>query len=52
MGKILPVTYNGISFGLDIGYLYTSIYKYDGALRDDGIDKHQMIFRPNFKWKF
>lgn len=52
LGKIMPFTYYGASFGLDIGYMYTSIYKYDGALRNDGIDRYQIIFRPNFKLKF
>jgi hypothetical protein len=50
-GKIFPTSIEGLSFGLELGYLYTSQYKYDGILRDDGIDKHQAIFRPNFKWK-
>jgi hypothetical protein len=39
-----------ISFGLGIGYLYNSGEKYSGALKDEGIDNHQLILRPNFKW--
>jgi len=50
-GKIFPTGLEGLSFGLELGYLYTSKHKYDGILRDDGIDKHQAIIRPNFKWK-
>lgn len=38
------------SFGLGIGYLYNSGEKYRGALKDEGIDNHQFIFRPNFKF--
>lgn len=38
------------SFGLALGYLYSSGEKYSGALKDEGIDNHQLIFRPNFKW--
>lgn len=38
------------SFGLGLGYLYTSGQKYRGALREEGINNHQLIFRPNFKW--
>ncbi|WP_372998532.1 hypothetical protein [Sulfurimonas sp.] len=39
-----------VSFGLGIGYLYNSGEKYSGALKDEGIDNHQLILRPNFKW--
>ena len=39
-----------MSFGLEVGYLYNSSEKYRGVLRDDGIDNHQLIFRPNLKW--
>jgi len=39
-----------ISFGLGIGYLYNSGEKYQGDLKEEGIDNHQLIFRPNFKW--
>jgi len=39
-----------VSFGLGIGYLYHSSKKYRGVLRDDGIDNHQLIFRPNLKF--
>ena len=39
-----------MSFGLGLGYLYHSKEKYRGVLREDGIDNHQLIFRPNLKW--
>ncbi|MBU1659628.1 hypothetical protein KKG72_11365 [bacterium] len=39
-----------VSFGLGLGYLYNSGAKYSGALKEEGIDNHQLIFRPNFKW--
>lgn len=38
-----------MSFGLGIGYLYTGADKYRGQLKDEGIDTHQLIFRPNLK---
>ena len=39
-----------ISFGLGLGYLYNSGQKYRGDLRDEGINNHQLIFRPNLKF--
>jgi len=39
-----------LSFGLGIGYLYNSGDKYNGVLKEEGIDNHQLILRPNFKW--
>nr|WP_321266389.1 hypothetical protein [uncultured Sulfurimonas sp.] len=39
-----------MSFGLGLGYLYNSGQKYSGALEDEGVDNHQLILRPNFKW--
>jgi len=39
-----------LSFGLGIGYLYNSGDKYSGALKEEGVDNHQLILRPNFKW--
>jgi len=39
-----------ISFGLGIGYLYNSGNKYTGKLREEGVDNHQLIFRPNLKF--
>ncbi|WP_373034769.1 hypothetical protein [Sulfurimonas sp.] len=39
-----------VSFGLGIGYLYNSGEKYSGALKEEGVDNHQLILRPNFKW--
>lgn len=50
--KFYPTGYESLSLGMGIGYLYTSENKYLGILKDDGIDKHQIIFRPNFKYKF
>jgi len=38
------------SFGIELGYLYTSGEKYRGSLKDEGIDNHQLIFRPNIKF--
>lgn len=39
-----------ISLGLGIGYLYSSGDKYSGALKEQGVDNHQLLFRPNLKW--
>ena len=39
-----------MSFGLAVGYLYAGDDKYRGDLRDEGIDNHQLIFRPNLTW--
>jgi len=39
-----------LSFGLGIGYLFTSGEKYNGKLRDEGINNHQLILRPNITW--
>ncbi len=39
-----------VSFGLGIGYLYSGDDKYRGKLSDEGIDNHQLIFRPNLTW--
>jgi hypothetical protein len=39
-----------ISFGLGLGYLYNSGQKYRGELSDEGINNHQLIFRPNLKF--
>ncbi|WP_321777630.1 hypothetical protein [Sulfurimonas sp.] len=39
-----------VSFGLGLGYLYNSGAKYKGKLVDEGIDNHQIMFRPNLKW--
>ena len=50
--KFFPTGHKGLSLGFGIGYLYTSENKYLGSLKDDGIDNHQIIFRPNFKYKF
>ena len=42
--------YDKMSAGIELGYLYTSGEKYRGALKDEGIDNHQLIFRPNLKF--
>lgn len=39
-----------VSFGLGVGYLYNSSAKYRGELFEEGIDNHQILIRPNFKW--
>ena len=39
-----------MSFGLGLGYLYNSGVKYRGSLSEEGIDNHQLMLRPNFKW--
>jgi len=39
-----------ISFGLGLGYLYNSGQKYRGALKNEGVNNHQLIFRPNLKF--
>lgn len=39
-----------VSFGLSLGYLYNSGEKYSGELKEEGINNHQLILRPNFKW--
>lgn len=38
------------SLGLGLGYLYYNDNKYKGELKEDGVDNHQLIIRPNFKW--
>ena len=49
--KSIPISWSKkMSFSLGLGYLYYGNSKYDGALREDGIDNHQLIIRPNFKW--
>jgi len=39
-----------MSFGLGIGYLFNGGNKYNGELKGEGVDNHQIIFRPNLKW--
>jgi len=39
-----------VSFGLGVGYLYSGDDKYRGQLSNEGIDNHQLIFRPNLTW--
>lgn len=50
--KFYPTGNDSLSVGFGIGYLYTSDNKYQGILRDDAVDNHQIIFRPNVKYKF
>lgn len=38
------------AFGLGVGYLYYGKKRYSEALRKEGYEKHQIIFRPNLKW--
>jgi len=49
--KTWPLSYSEkMSFGIGVGYLYYSENKYTGELKEDGIDNHQILFRPNLKW--
>jgi len=49
--KSFPISWSDkMSFSLGLGYLYYGNNKYNGVLKDDGIDNHQLIIRPNFKW--
>ena len=49
--KSIPLSYGDkMSFSLGLGYLYSSKNKYSGKLKQDGIDNHQLVFRPNFTW--
>ena len=41
--------YNAI-FGLEIGYLYYSGEKYQGRLKEEGINTHSLIIRPNISF--
>ena len=50
--KVYPTSVEGLSLSFGVGYLFTSDEKYLGALKDEGVDNHQLIFRPNFKYKF
>ena len=49
--KSFPISWSDkMSFSLGLGYLYYGNNKYNGVLKDDGVDNHQLIIRPNFKW--
>jgi len=49
--KTFPLSWSKkMSFGIGVGYLYYSDNKYSGELKEDGVDNHQLIIRPNFKW--
>ena len=37
-------------FGLGIGYIFHSNEKYSTDLKDDGMQNHQFVFRPNLKF--
>ena len=37
-------------FGLEIGYLYYSGEKYQGRLKEEGINTHSLIIRPNISF--
>ncbi|MDF1880324.1 hypothetical protein JHD50_03225 [Sulfurimonas sp. MAG313] len=39
-----------MSFGLEIGYLYTGPNRYLGELQEEGINRHVLILRPNIKF--
>ena len=48
--KKWPIKRYNIAFGLGIGYLYYSGSRYQGALKEEGVDRHQLILRPNLTW--
>jgi len=49
--KKFPLSWSDkVSLGLGLGYLYNSGARYSGKLKEDGIDNHQIIFRPNMKF--
>lgn len=48
--KKWPIKGTKTSFGLEFGYIFTSDEKYRGQLRNDGVDTHQVVIRPNLKW--
>ncbi|SFV50670.1 hypothetical protein MNB_SM-7-1145 [hydrothermal vent metagenome] len=39
-----------ITYGLGIGYLYYGGNRYRDDLKDEGVDNHQLIIRPNIRW--
>jgi len=49
--KIIPLPFAfKSSFGLEVGYIYNSGDKYRGILKEEGVDNHQFVFRPNIKF--
>ncbi|MEA2100767.1 MAG: hypothetical protein U9P72_11630 [Campylobacterota bacterium] len=49
--KSFPLSWSDkMSFSIGLGYLFYSDAKYRGELKEDGVDNHQLIIRPNFKW--
>ncbi len=48
--KKWPIGTHKMSFGLGVGYLYNGQNKYNGELKDEGINNHQLLLRPNLKW--
>lgn len=39
-----------VAFGLGIGYLYYGGNRYENSLKEEGVDDHQLILRPNLTW--
>jgi len=39
-----------LSFGLVVGYIYRGNNRYRGDLKDEGIENHQIVFRPNLEF--
>jgi len=37
-------------FGLVVGYIYRGNNRYRGSLKDEGIENHQIVFRPNLEF--
>lgn len=49
--KSFPLSWSKkMSFSIGLGYLYYGDNKYSGDLKEDGVDNHQLIIRPNFTW--
>ncbi len=48
--KKWPLKRYNTTFGMGIGYLYYSGSRYRGDLKEEGVDKHQLILRPNLTW--
>ncbi len=50
--KKFPVKWFGAKFGLNfgLGYIYQGEGKYNGSLKQEGIETHKMIIRPNIEF--
>ncbi len=49
--KIFPLSWSEkMFFSLGIGYIYNSGEKYRGALKEEEVDRNQLILRPNLKF--